>query len=171
MIQRVCLVLVVVGLLGAGPATRPGEWGEPVEGMRASLKVERGRGKVGVVEFVAAVRNDGKRADLMVVRGQEFLEIEVDGRWYQWVGGQRGQGGGERGGGGGEREGGGGGGGEGGGGGGGVAGGGVAAGGACGEAQIGQGEARAARGVRGRERTGVRGGIAGGEQQGRVRGD
>jgi hypothetical protein len=84
-------VLLLTLAAAAVPATRPGEWGEPVEGVRASLKVERGRGKVADLAFTAGVRNDGKRTDLMVAKGQEFLEIEVDGKWYQWVADQSGQ--------------------------------------------------------------------------------
>src|SRR5688500_14627142 len=90
MVERLCAIGLVM-LMGAAAATRPAAWGEAVEGVRASVKVERGRGKVGEVSFVAAIRNGGKRADLMVVRGQEFLQIEVDGRWYQWVGDQSGK--------------------------------------------------------------------------------
>lgn len=88
MILRLAALILT---LAAAPATRPGEWGEPVEGVRSSLKVERGRGKPADLSFVAAIRNDGKRTDLMVVKGQEFLELEVDGKWYQWVANEAGQ--------------------------------------------------------------------------------
>jgi beta-lactamase regulating signal transducer with metallopeptidase domain len=78
---------------GAAAEPRPpaegaaADWGPAVEGVQVRLRAGQSQWTRGTVPRLAAdVRNGGKQ-DLWVAQAQELCELEVDGRWYRWVGG------------------------------------------------------------------------------------
>jgi beta-lactamase regulating signal transducer with metallopeptidase domain/thiol-disulfide isomerase/thioredoxin len=62
-------------------------WGKAVQGVQCRLRADKATWKEGEVPtFKADIRNLGIR-DLSVAQGEALCELEVDGQWYQWVGG------------------------------------------------------------------------------------
>ncbi len=61
-------------------------WGQAVDGLQSMLVVKQVVWPVGKVpELTARIRNRGE-TEFQVAQAQQLCEIEVDGRWYRWIG-------------------------------------------------------------------------------------
>ena len=82
-VSNVLKVKVAAVVKDSAPVSK---WGPAKEGVQVRLRLEQKQWALDATpKLLADVKNDGKR-ELHIVQAQQLCEIEVDGRWFRWVG-------------------------------------------------------------------------------------